>query len=166
MSSASLDPDLIVALLVYGPDISKNILEKLSFQLELFLEELDRHASGGESARFKWKTVDRSFEGNRVLVTPTPPPEGATARSAARIVQQARRGIYMLRGDPRRPPGFTPAALEHLGWLADAVESPGVTRIAFFASGMAETISQATRYNLRTLNESSYSEGGPRSGTE
>ncbi len=148
----TLDPDHVVALLVYGPDISKSVLEMMSIQFELFCEELDREQSGADSAQFTWKTLDPSFAGNRVLVAPHNAPRGA-GRTIETLLDRARRGISTLTRRPKRPPGFTRLALEHLEWIARAITSVGVDRVVFFAGGIAETISQATLNNLQTLNE-------------
>lgn len=148
-------PDYVAVLLVYGPDIPKGVLEMLSVQLELLLEEFDREESANDAVEFDWKTVDPSFHGNRVVVAPSSPPSGAEARTAGRIVERIRRGVSVLNSRPVRPPAFTRLALQHLEWIASAIDSPGVDRIMILSGGMAETISRATLSNLRTLSDGS-----------
>lgn len=144
----------VAGLQVYGSDVSRDLLETLSVQLGLFLEELDRAESGADSPRFDWRTADPSFRGNRVLVAPTALPTGSPARSADPILERARRGISMLYGRPVRPPGFTEESLTYLAWMASAFESPGVARLVFFAVGRTAVVSHATLENLRACIDS------------
>ncbi len=78
------------------------------------------------------------------------------------VLEQARRGLSLINRRPKRPSGFTERALEHLEWIARAIEAPGVDRLVFFALGNTETISQATLKNIRSLLESA----GPSSGND
>lgn len=148
-------PDYVAVLLVYGPDIPKGVLEMLSVQLELLLEEFDREEKASGAVRFDGKTVDPSFDGDRVVVAPSSPPSGAEARTAGRILERVRRGVSVLNSRPVRPPVFTRLALQHLKWITSAIDSPGVDRIVILTGGMAETSSRATLSNLRTLSDGS-----------
>jgi len=140
----------VAAVQVYGSDVPESALEMMSIQVELLLEELDRALAGSGSARYNWETVDPTFAGDRVLVAPTPLPEHET-RPVEAILERARRGISMITLHPRRPPGFTRLALQHLEWIARTIELPGVTRLGFFAAGESAIISRSTLENLRIL---------------
>lgn len=143
----------IAAVMVYGPDVSEDVLDMLSVQLELFLEELDRAASESDSPRFRWTTVEPSFDGDWVLVSPTPEPTGAAARTAARVMDNAHRGISLLTGRPQPPPGFTTVGLTHLAWLASALWHPGVDRLIFYAGWEQTEITLLTLKHLQSLVE-------------
>lgn len=139
---------------MYGSDVSQEVLNTLSVQLGLFIEEVDRAESNADSPRFDWRMVDPSFRDNRILIAPTPPPRGAAARSADRILKRARQGISMLYGRPVRPPGFTESALKYLEWMTSAFNSPGVDRLVFIAVGRTAGISSETHRNIRACIES------------
>lgn len=139
------------ALLVHGSDVPKLTFDILSVHLELLLSELDRAMSGGKAAQFDWQTLDRSYRGHRVLVTPEPLPRGLAARPASRVLERARRGIAVLTGGPRRPPMFTDVALEQLAWIVQVVEDTNVSRLYFYAGGMQEETTGLTLSNLREL---------------
>ncbi len=138
------------AILVYGSDVPESELEMMSIQLELLLEELDRAAARSASPRYNWETVDPTFAGDRVLVAPSPLPEHET-RAVEAILDRARRAISMITRHPRRPPGFSRLALQHLEWIARSIELPGITRFGYFASEESVFISRATLENLRAL---------------
>ncbi len=142
------------ALIVHGSNVPTLTFDILRVHLELLLSELDRTISEGAGPQFDWMRRDRSYRGRRVLVTPDPLFQGVAIRSASRILEHARRGVAVLTGGPRRPPMFTDVALEQLGWIARAVEVPGVERLVSFTGGMAQTISQATLSNLQQFNRS------------
>lgn len=46
---------------------------------------------------------------------------------------------------------FTDAALEHLEWIARAIEDEKISRLAFYADGMQERITALTLSNLREV---------------
>ena len=141
------------ALLVYGSDVPGRTFEMLGVQLELLLGELDRSMARAETSQFNWKTPGPPHPGQRVLIAPDPVPRGRAAGTASRILERARRGISVLTAGPRRPPMFTDAALEHLEWIARAIENEEISRLAFYADGMQEEITALTLSNLRRVIE-------------
>lgn len=145
-------PREIAGLLVFGSGVTDALLESLSVQFELFLESVDRGLGSDAAPAYEWRVVDPDFRGRRILVKPE---VGAGGRAGARpvrlILSEARRGIALISGSPRRPPFFDQASLDHLTAIAEVVEGSGVKRLAFYANRESEPITEATLANLRTL---------------
>lgn len=153
MSRIAPDPPRdIAALLVFGTEVEKDLLEDLSVQLELFLESVDRGLDPEGGADYEWRLADPSFRGQRILVEPAPAEEGAVRRRPVRtILDKARQGIALLTGSTRRPPTFNEAALDHLEAITAHIERPGIIRMAFYANRESELMTEGTLANLRAI---------------
>lgn len=155
MSRIEPDPPRDIAgLLVFGSQVSDGLLEELSVQFELFLESVDRGLGSDDLPHYRWELVDPTFRGRRVLMKPVAS-KAVSGRSGARpvrlILSEARQGIALIGGSPRRPPSFNQASLDHLTSIAEVAERPGVSRLAFYANRESEPITTGTLANLRRL---------------
>lgn len=139
-------------LLLHGSDIPHELFNELSIQFECFLTEVDRGTADNGDARFRWVTVDPTFQGGRVVVAPERMARDGAHRVVSRILEQARRGISLVGGSSRRPPGFTETALKHLEEIASVVGRPEVSRVDFYTNRMTEPISRSTLLNLGRIN--------------
>lgn len=156
MSASEPDPPRDIAgLLVFGSEVGDRLLEELSVQFELFLESVDRGLGSDGVPHYRWEIMDPAFGGRRVLMKPVRSRVDEFGRSRVRpvalILSEARQGIALISGSPRRPPSFNRASLDHLTAIAETAERPGVRRLAFYANRESEPITAATLANLRIL---------------